>query len=207
MRRILEDDEFIRGNVPMTKKNIRLMVLAKLGLDDESVLVDFGAGTGSISIQASLDHACKIVAVEQKEEGIALIQKNAQKFSPSANLECITGRNESCVNDILEKNDVSHIFIGGSEGSLHNIIDTVIEYVHKCKTNAKSVDSYTSIRMVMTAVTLETIAEFQAIEETYASDIHNYELICVNIATSQKLGSYHLMKSENPVYICSFDIC
>ena len=50
----LDDTEFIRGEVPMTKGEVRTISISKLKLSPDSVLYDIGAGTGSISIEASL---------------------------------------------------------------------------------------------------------------------------------------------------------
>jgi len=47
----IKDEEFIRGNCPMTKEEVRILSVAKLNLEENSKLLDVGAGTGSISIQ------------------------------------------------------------------------------------------------------------------------------------------------------------
>ncbi len=46
---------FLRGeNVPMTKEAVRALALSKLELHRASHLIDVGAGTGSVSIEAAL---------------------------------------------------------------------------------------------------------------------------------------------------------
>ena len=49
----IDDEEFIRGNVPMTKAEIRAMVMVKAGIHPEDVVADIGAGTGSLTIEAA----------------------------------------------------------------------------------------------------------------------------------------------------------
>ena len=49
----IDDEEFIRGEVPMTKQEIRILTLAKARINSDSVVADVGAGTGSISIEAA----------------------------------------------------------------------------------------------------------------------------------------------------------
>ena len=51
---------------------------------------------------------------------------------------------------------------------------------------------------VVTAVTLETITQAVGV---FAALSMETETICANISAAQKLGNYHLMKAENPVYI------
>ena len=45
----IPDAEFIRGKVPMTKEEIRILTLAKARIGREDMVADIGAGTGSIS--------------------------------------------------------------------------------------------------------------------------------------------------------------
>ena len=77
----IEDDMFIRGKVPMTKSEIRVITLSKLQLYEDSIVLDVGAGTGSISIECALMVPNgKVYAVEANSEGIDLIYKNMEKF-------------------------------------------------------------------------------------------------------------------------------
>ena len=45
----IPDAEFIRGKVPMTKEEIRILTLAKARIGRGDMVADIGAGTGSIS--------------------------------------------------------------------------------------------------------------------------------------------------------------
>ena len=49
----IKDDDFIRGKVPMTKEEIRILTLAKANIKPSATVYDVGAGTGSISIEAA----------------------------------------------------------------------------------------------------------------------------------------------------------
>ena len=63
----ITDKEFIRGEVPMTKQEIRAVSVAKLNLKDNSILIDVGAGTGSVGIEASTYISSgKVYAIEKK---------------------------------------------------------------------------------------------------------------------------------------------
>ena len=85
----IADKDFIRGEVPMTKQEVRAVSVAKLKLSENSVLIDVGAGTGSVGIEAATYIPCgKVYAVEKKSEGIKLIKENLKKFGIK-NLEVI----------------------------------------------------------------------------------------------------------------------
>ena len=77
----ISDDEFIRGKVPMTKAEIRAMVMVKAQIDETDVVADIGAGTGSITIEAArCAYRGEVYAIERNPEGIDLIKQNAEKF-------------------------------------------------------------------------------------------------------------------------------
>lgn len=50
---LIKDSEFIRGNCPMTKEDIRALSIWKMNLKEDSMALDIGAGTGTITVQAS----------------------------------------------------------------------------------------------------------------------------------------------------------
>lgn len=53
----MKDELFLRGEkVPMTKEAVRALALSKLELHRASHLIDIGAGTGSVSIEAALQY-------------------------------------------------------------------------------------------------------------------------------------------------------
>lgn len=183
----LEDSAFIRGKVPMTKQEIRVLSLAKLKLSADSVLYDIGAGTGSVAIEAALQ--CElghVYAVEKKPEGIALIQENKNRFG-AENLTVIEGEAPEALKDLPRP---THAFIGGSSGRLSEIIQRVRE---------KNKD----VRFVITAITLETLASLERIKERFP-EYGDMEVLQVNAARSRALGRYHLMSAENPVFIICF---
>ena len=76
------DEAFLRGEVPMTKQEVRAAALAKLAVTPTDTLWDVGAGTGSVSVELALAApAGQVYAVECDPEACALIQKNREKFS------------------------------------------------------------------------------------------------------------------------------
>ena len=69
------DKDFTQTELPMTKQEIRAISIAKLMLKPNSILIDVGAGTGTIGIEAATYiPQGKVYAIEkeEKEEGSAL---------------------------------------------------------------------------------------------------------------------------------------
>ena len=183
----IEDSSFVRGNVPMTKQEIRILSLAKLSLTESSVVYDIGAGTGSVSVEAALH--CKggqVFAVEKNEEGIGLIQENKIRFGTD-NLKIVKGAAPECLKGLPAP---THVFIGGSSGNLIEIIQAIREKNEK-------------VRFVINIVTLETLAQLETVKEIFP-EYRNMEVVQVNVAKGKALGRYHLMEASNTVYIIRF---
>ena len=128
----IKDEEFIRGNCPMTKEEIRILVIAKMGLKNTDKVLDIGAGTGSISIQAS-KLAKNVVAIEKDSEALEVIYKNKDKFK-AHNLSVIEGEALEVALSIKEEFDV--VFVGGSDGNIKQILRT---YTNKIKQSGSSI--------------------------------------------------------------------
>ena len=184
----LPDSDFIRGDVPMTKEEIRVLSVCKLRLEANSVVYDIGSGTGSVAVEiARLSPNITVYAVEVNDEGIGLINQNAANFG-CKNIHAV----HALAPDGLENLPIpTHAFIGGSKGNLSSIIDVLR------KKNPK-------IRIVGTAVTLETAAEMQnALKNLPVSDA---DIVQVSVSRAEKVGSYHMLKANNPVFIYSFTL-
>lgn len=182
----LKDEEFIRGNVPMTKGEVRALSISRLELNKSSVLYDIGAGTGSVAVESALKLLNgKVYAVEKNSEAIELIKKNKIKFGAD-NLEIIEG----VAPQVLESLPTpTHAFVGGSCGNLKAIIKLLFE-----KNN--------NIKIVVNAIALDTVAEIvNIIRDTNL----NADIACVNVSKNKAVGNYQLMLGQNPVYIVSID--
>ena len=77
----LSDEAFIRGKTPMTKRDVRALVVSALHLRPDSVVWDVGAGTGSVSVECARQCPLgEVYAVEMKDEALDLIRRNAERF-------------------------------------------------------------------------------------------------------------------------------
>lgn len=183
----IKDSEFIRGEVPMTKEEVRIISISKLELTENSILYDIGSGTGSIAIEsAQLSPSINVFAIEANPVAVDLIRQNKEKFKAD-NIEIIEGFAPS----VLESLPIpTHAFIGGTKGNLKSILETLY------KKNPK-------MRIVMNAISLESISEMADASKTFR--IVNDEVIQVAISKANKIGNYHMMQANNPVFIFSFN--
>lgn len=73
------DEAFLRGDVPMTKQEVRAAALAKLAVTPTDTLWDVGAGTGSVSVELALAAPKgRVYAVECEPDACALIRKTGR---------------------------------------------------------------------------------------------------------------------------------
>lgn len=184
----LSDEEFIRGDVPMTKSEVRSVSLSRLRIKKNSIIYDVGAGTGSVAVEAALlavdGH---VYAVERKAEAIFLIRENQKKMKTD-NLTIIEGEAPDALKTLPEPDCV---FIGGSGGNLKDIVKQIAEKNPK-------------VRIVINAIALETLAEtMKVIKELKIKD---EEIIQLTAARSRNIGGYHMMTGQNPVYVICFTL-
>ncbi len=180
----MKDSEFIRGKVPMTKEEIRTIILSKLELQPTDNMVDVGAGTGSIAIEAAtLLTAGSVLAIEHNREGIDLIKQNCTKHHIN-NLKVVEA---SAPVGMEELSTINKYFIGGSGGNLEQILELI-------KKNAPD----ESI-VVVSAIVIETMYKaFTYMKENGFDDV---ELIQIAINKVKTLGSSDMLMATNPIFI------
>lgn len=182
----IADEAFLRGEVPMTKSEVRSISLSRLRLTKDSIVYDVGAGTGSVSVEAALQAwAGKVYAIEKKPEAAKLIRQNSQRFG-TANLTVVEGTAPRALADLPAP---THAFIGGSSGNLREILETLLRKAP-------------SVRVVVNAITLETVAEtLKCLREL---PVRQEDIAVVSVGKAKQAGGLHLMMGQNPVYVISF---
>ena len=178
----LPDEAFERGDVPMTKQEVRAAVLAKLAVRPEDILWDVGAGTGSVSVELALAAPRgRVYAVECRPEGCALIKANREKFR-TRNLVLVEGLAPDALSDLPAPDAV---FIGGSKGSLAAIVDAALD---------KNPDA----RICVSAIALETLSAAVA---ALTAKGRTVQVSQIAVSRAKAMGGLHLMMAQNPIYL------
>ena len=181
----IKDEEFIRGNCPMTKEEIRILSIGKMNIKEDSTVVDIGSGTGSITIQSSKE--CpkgKVYSIEMDDEAYDITSKNIDKFQCD-NVELIKGDGSTELSKLIERGiKVDSAFIGGNGGQLEDIIKKADILLNENGT------------MVMNFITLDNA--YKAIEIMRTMD---YKMDISLVSVSKNRGKSLMMTALNPIYI------
>ena len=177
----LPDDRFERiEGIPMTKREVRAMILSLLSPKENSVCWDIGSGTGSVAIELAL-HAGAVYAVEQREDAVLLAEENRKKLG-AWNLRLMQGHAPEALQD-LPKADA--VFVGGTGGETREILRVIRE---RCPRAA----------VCVSAVTLETLNTATEALETFR---YATEILQLSATRSRLVGKSHMMTAQNPIWL------
>lgn len=173
----IPDGEFLRAEgVPMTKQEVRAVILSKLAAGPEDVCWDIGAGTGSVSVELALQ--CRAVwSVERNREALTLARANREKFG-AWNLRLVEGSAPAALDGFPAPDAV---FIGGSGGELPEILAAV---------RRKNPEA----RVCVSVISLETLYAAMA-------ELRNPEVTQIAVSRSKPVGQLHLLLAQNPVFL------
>jgi len=183
----IPDEFFLREEeVPITKEEIRSIIISKLRLKETNSVIDIGCGSGSITVELCLQ--CQkgtVFGVDLDLQAINLTEKNLEKFKVHADI-----RHGNAM-DILESLPfVDGIVIGGTTGKTEELIDQSISRLNS------------GGRLVITSILIETM--FKAIktinESNFLKDIDFTQII---ISKGRRTTTGTMMLARNPVMIIS----
>lgn len=186
----LPDELFERhlgeNTVPMTKSEVRAIITGKLRLEENSRLLEIGAGTGSVTIEAALAaHAGHVWALEKNPTAVEVCRANIAKFGLD-NITLLEGAAPGAIPEEV----FDRVFIGGSGGDMAEIVARVLR-------------QSAPLRIVVSAITLESVGE--ALTAFKQGGGQNIEIVQAAVARSKPAGSKHLMLGLNPITIISAD--
>ena len=167
----------------ITKSEIRAITLSKLRLLKDHVLWDLGAGSGSVSIEASLlVPAGKVFALEKNPERIQQIENNKSQFGVK-NLEVVHAVLPEGLEGLPQPD---RIFIGGGGRDLANIINAAVPFLKP------------DGRVVVNTVLVQNI--YTATEALKALDFKT-TCVQVQISRSRDMPYGERLDAHNPVWI------
>ncbi len=177
----LPDDSYVHMNHLITHPEVRAVVLSKLRLIP-GVMWDFGAGSGSVGLEAAgLCPDLSVCAVEKNEARTAQLEENARREG----LPNFLVRPGDALTLADELPPPDRIFIGGGAAGL---LKTAFERLNP------------GGRLVATGVTAETTALLCTELLTYRT-----ELLTLNVSRAESIsGGAHLFRAENPILIAVF---
>ncbi len=173
--------------IPLTKREVRLLVMGYLRLKPDAHLWDIGAGTGTVTIEAAL--LCpsgKITAVERDEEVAKLIKTNCDRFEVT-NVDVISGNAPECLNQIAGTPNC--VLIEGAP--LQSTLEAAWQKLAM------------GGRIVVTASNLEAL--YTASQTLAALHMRNIEVAQPVINRLETRGNRQVFATVDPIFIISGD--
>ncbi|MEB3226215.1 MAG: precorrin-6Y C5,15-methyltransferase subunit CbiT [Synechococcus sp.] len=172
--------------IPLTKREARLLIISALRMEENSVLWDIGAGTGTISVEvALLCPQAQAIAIERDDEVADLVRRNAERFQ-TANITVIEGNAPECFAQIPTKPD--RICLGGGKP-----IKALLAEAWQCLAPGG--------RAVAMATNLEQL--YQLSEGFSELQARNVEVVQAAINRLETQGMRQVFAAVDPMFILS----
>lgn len=171
-----KDEDFIRGEVPMTKFIKRNAIVSLLDVSEDDKVLEIGTGTGSVTCQMAA--ICKeVTTIERDDEAISIAKKNFEKFGLN-NIKLIKGK----APEGMDGNQFNKVYIGGSGKNLESIMDKL--------------DENNNFTLIASFIIFDNAYEFKDLLKK--KNYKNIDTYMINVSKSEKL---EMMIAENPVII------
>ena len=182
----ISDELFDRiEEVPITKEDIRAIVISKLRLKEGHSAIDVGCGSGSITVELCLQTKGKVYAIDFDEKAVELTKKNLQKFGVKAE-EVILAKAQDVLPNLPQ---VNSIIVGGTWGDAKQVIGLAVERLKK------------GGRIVIDTILIETM--YQALTAINELELNEIDITQITISKARKVTTGTMMLARNPVMIIS----
>lgn len=180
----IPEEMFIRGKVPITKTEVRVIALSKLKLMQDSYVLDIGCGTGSVTVEVAMQCPLgRVVAIDMDREAVSLTKQNVDKFSLK-NVEVLMGSAPQSLPEMV----FDRIFIGGASNQIVEALAYAKEHL--------------ADDGIIVANTILLDSAYRVLTQLEEQGFQGIECICVNISRGEKHSGW-MMKALNPIYIIS----
>lgn len=183
----IPDDLFERlPGIPLSKREVRLLLICALRLQPDTLVWDIGAGTGTVSVETGL--LCpkgQVIAVERDEDVANLIRRNCDRFGVQ-NVQVIQGSAPDCLKHLPQP--PQRVCLEGGR-QIKNILQEVWHYLQP------------SGRVVATASNLESL---YTLSEGFAElQARNIEVVQSALNRLETRGTQQTFAAVDPIFILS----
>jgi cobalt-precorrin-6B (C15)-methyltransferase len=182
----IPDELFERNDmVPITKEEVRSLVMSKLRLKRGASAIDIGCGSGSITVELCIQTGSEnIYAIDFDEKAVDLTNKNLNKFGLKSNV--ILSKAENVLASLPK---VDAVVVGGTWGNTEQIIKMAIDRLDR------------GGRIVVDTILIETM--YNALNTLSKLELHEIDITQVIIAKAKKVSTGTMLIARNPVLILS----
>ncbi len=191
----IDDDKYIHAAGEPTKKEIRAVSLSLMDLRADSVIIDAGCGSGSVSIEASaIAHKGVVYSIDKNEFKIENLKNNIKRFGRH-NIEPILGELPEAMKQAGKAGQADSIFIGG--GGSKDVGRILKESLHILKNKGV---------IVMNVITIDSLNGVLTFIKDYGlkgdENIEiKYEIISVNVSRLKSVKEDSYFQALNQIYI------
>ena len=171
--------------IPITKEEVRAIVVSKLRLNDGVAAIDIGCGSGSITVEICLQtRSNNVYAIDFNKKAIDLTKTNLDKFGVKA--ITMLARAEDVLPTLPK---VDAIMIGGSWGNIHQIVSLATDRLVK------------SGRIVIDTILIETTCK--TLDALQGLKLSGIDITQATIAKGRQVSTGTMMLARNTVTIIS----
>jgi precorrin-6Y C5,15-methyltransferase (decarboxylating) len=178
------DDDAFEKRMPrkglITKREVRTLSLAALGIRPGDVCWDIGAGSGAVAIEMAMLGASKVCAVEKNEDGCAIVRQNVETFA-TTQVDVVHAKAPDGLDGLP---DPDRVFVGGSGGNMGELVTAILA---RCRG-----------KVVVNVATIENLGECVAALKAARA---TWSVTHVSVSRSTPILDLTRFEALNPVWI------
>ncbi len=178
----------------MTKKEVRVQILAELNLPKQGIIWDIGSGVGSIGLEAlRISPNLKLVSIDKRIGSKNIIKENARRLGVKPSLiiedEALNIFKQNKITSSLSKPE--RVIIGGGGSNSHLILEEVLKLINS------------TCIIVIPLISLKSISKLESILKPKA---HKLSISQHQSYRGVSIGEDIRLSPLNPVFILKGEI-